>query len=340
MPFTNFPNGVSSLGIPQVGGGFPFPPAGGRAWFVDGSRGGDSQSGKDPARAVATIQEAVTLAGVGDIIFVYPKTMTAGATDPVDYAETIIIPAGKANLSIIGVPRGLTQGTLPQIKKGSGSTALLTVRSPGCLIANLGFNGSGSTGGGILLDSDGSTKDAFGTTIVGCHFKNCKGSAAAATGGAIMWGANGGGWNVRIEGCDFLDNRAGIVLLGTGVSVPKNIVIKNNIFYSSANTNVDCDIYLAAGSGVNGLVITGNDFATVDVPGYATSPTAARYLDLTNCVNGMLARNMFACLVNPAATEVTFGASGTAAKIPVTVRMAGNIGETSSTTEQNIVYRV
>jgi len=60
---------------------------------------------------------------------------------------------------LIGVSRGRTQGGLPQLKDGTETTAaILTIRAPGCLIANLGFNGSGNTGGGILLDADASTK--------------------------------------------------------------------------------------------------------------------------------------------------------------------------------------
>lgn len=316
--FTNFPNGVTSFGIPIVGNGYaPFPNKQGNVWFVDGTYGSDGYEGTSVKRAFATIQAAVTKASASDTIYILPKVMAAGATDPVSYAETIIIPAATSNLSLIGVARGNTQGGLPQIKKGSGSTALLTIRAPGCLIANLGFNGSGSTGGGILLDDDGSTKSAFGTTITGCHFKNCRGSSAtnAATGGAIQWASTGGAWQVRIENNRFYKNVGDIVLLGTSLSVPEDVVIKNNSFSDSAAVT-DCNLYLAAGSGMVGLTIRENAFGAIPAVGSGTNAT---YAVLTNCTGTMTDCN-FGC------SGKTFGATGNI-KVPTTVLMANNYQE-------------
>lgn len=267
------------------------------------------------AAVYTTIQAGVTAAGSKDAVLVSAPDMAAGAIDPTSYAETIIIAEGKSNLSIIGVLSNRTQGGLPQIKIGAGATAMLTIRSPGCLIQNLGFNGAGSTGGGILLDDDASTKSAFGVAIENCHFKNCQGSGAAVTGGAIMW-AIGGAWQVYIKGCEFFRNRASIVLKGTTTSVPVDIVIEDCIFGTNDTSLIDVDIYLAGGSGVDGLLIRNCDFATVDVPAYAGSGYTARYLYLVGCINGMLVNCNFAC------TGKTFG-DGTvnAAKIPATVRM-------------------
>ncbi len=285
-------------------------------YFVDGDNGADTNDGLSWAGAFATIQAALTAAVAGDTIYVLPKATAAGGTDPTDYAETLTIAAGKSGLRLIGVSSGVAQGAQPHIKKGSGSTALLTVRSPGCLISGLSFNGSGSTGGGILLDDDAATKSAFGTVIENCFFKNCKGSAAAATGGAIQWSAAGGAWQVRISGCHFFQNRGGIVLLGTSGSRPKDVIIEKCTFGSDVNTAVDADIYLGAGSGAEGLLIRNCDFQTVDVPGYATSPTAARYVSLAGC-EGAIAHCTFAC------TGKTFGAEGDGATIPTTVRISG-----------------
>ena len=98
-------------------------------WFVDGDIS-SSGGGKSWEKAYKTIQEAVTAASAGDTIFVAGRSITALATDPVSYAETIIIPNDKPQLSLIGVSRGRTQGGLPQIKIGAGSTAMITVRAP------------------------------------------------------------------------------------------------------------------------------------------------------------------------------------------------------------------
>ncbi len=298
-------------------GGMEFPSAGfgGTVRYVDGTNGSDSFSGRSKAQAFATIQAAVTASAAGDVILVVPKAMAAGATDPGSYAEAIVVPATKAGLAIIGLGTGMTQGGLPQIKVGAGTAPNLTVQAPGVLLANVGINGAGATGGGVLLDGDASTKDAMGFIARGCHFKNCKGSAAAATGGAVYWGSNGSCWQARIEGCHFYNNRAGIVLVGTGVSVPQDVAIVGCEFVGEPNTAVDADIFLSGGSGMIGLLIDDCRFGTVDVPAYATAPSAARYIDVTDC-KGSISRCTFAC------TGKTFGAAGDAALIPTTVRLS------------------
>lgn len=326
---------------PENTAGFDTPLSGGNVLFVDGdkSTGG---AGSTWADAYATIQAAVTAASTGDVIMVAERTITALATDPVSYAETVIIPNGTPSLSIIGVSRGRTQGGLPQIKiGGSSTTAMLTVRAPGCLIAGLGFNGASSTGGGILLDDDGGTsKVAFGTTIVDSHFKNCKAHATnGAVGGAIYTTSSGNAWQVKIAGNRFYKNVGGIVVVGTGGSVPQDWVIEDNTFSSSVNTEVDVDIYVA-GSGVKGLSIRNNAFETIDVP-TGTSGTIQRYVSLATGTYGALSDNTFACISNVSATEITFGATGTGGVIPVTVRMSKNFGEPSSagTNESGEIFR-
>ena len=314
-------------------GGLPLST--GKVIFVDGDAAGDG-SGTTWEDAFNDIQSAVTSASAGDVIYIAERTVAATGTDPVSYAETIIIPNSKSHLSLIGVPRGLTQGGLPQIKKGSGSTPLLTVRAPGCLIANLGFNGTDSTGGGIKLEDNGTTYVAFGTTIVNCHFKNCVSSGHASTGGAIY--STGSPWQIRISRCRFYKNIAGIVMVNTSYAVPQDWIIEDCEFGSSVATDTDADIYVAA-DGILGLVIRRCDFATVDVPSHSAGDSG-RYIQLGAGTFGMLSDSNFACLVNPAASEVTFGAAGTAGIIPTTVRIANCWGETSSTTERGWVNRV
>lgn len=305
-------------------------------WYVDGTNGNDSDVGNAPNRAFATIQAAVTAASRTDIILIRPKAMATGATDPSDYAETIIIPADKDGLALIGINTGRTQGGLPQIKKGSGSTALLTIRAPGCLIANLGFNGASATGGGILLDDDSSTKTAIGTTIYNCHFKNCKGSTAtnAATGGAIQWASTGCAWQVLISSCRFYKNVGDIVLLGTSVSVPQDVIIENCVFSGPA-ASVDCQLYLAGGSGMNGVIVRDCEFPAMPAIG---SGTNARYIDMTGCV-GQLVNCHFASIVSPTGSEGTFAAAGSLAKVPATVFITSCWGETTTSGETGEIFR-
>lgn len=323
MPVTIYPNGI--LATPNIGAEVAAAFASSKVFFVDGDYGLDGNMGTSPDQATKTIQRAVTLAslagdGDGCFVFVKTKAMAAGATDPSDYAETIIIPATASNLHLIGCSDNRTQGGQPQIKKGSGATALLTVRAPGCTIANLSFNGGGATGGGILLDDDGATKSAFGTSILNCFFKNCKGSSAtnAATGGAIQWSSAGNAWQVRIADCRFYKNVGDIVLLGTGGSVPQDVIIENNIFSGPA-ASVDCNLYLAGGGGMNGVIIRNNSFTCFPALGGGTN---VKQLALTGCI-GVLSGNRFAT------SGKTFGAAGNNL-VPATVFMSDNYQEAAA----------
>ncbi len=279
-------------------------------------------------RVYTTIQSAVTAVAAdtdpaaGHVILVKPGDITDMTGDPTSYAETVIIPATCANLTIKGMFDSRTQGGLPQIKKGSGAVAQITIRAPGCTIDSMGINGIGATGGGILLDDDTSTKTAFGTTIRNCHFKNCVGTTAtnAATGGAIMWSSTGGSWQVLIKGNRFYKNVGDIVLLGTSLNQPQDVIIEDNIFSGPA-ASVDCNLFLSAGSGMNGVIIRNNEFTAMPAIGAGTN---ARFAVLTGCT-GMMVGNSFAT-----STTLTFGATGTGAIVPVTVFMPKNYRETTT----------
>jgi hypothetical protein len=304
------------------------PVESGNIWYVDGdkSSGGAGESWSD---AFATIQAAVDACSSGDVIYIAARTITSGATDPISYEENITISNATQNISLIGVSRGRTQGGLPQLKDGSTTTQeILRIRASGCLIANLGFNGAGNTGGGILLDESASGYVSFGTTITGCHFKNCKGATATngATGGAIMWTSNGGAWQTLISENRFYKNVADIVLKGTSSSKPQDVVIEKNHF-SPVAANTDINIYGKGGSGFAYVSIDQNVFGQVPAVG---SGSNAVYMDLTGST-GMLTRNMFGCITAEAETDVTFGASGSAALVPTTVHMAGNWGQSGAT---------
>jgi hypothetical protein len=297
--------------------GMPIAPWTGKGTvvWVDGTSGSDNNDGSSPSDAKATIQAAVTLAGANGTVLVMPKLITDTTGDPTSYAETVIIPATHVSLKLIGVSNGLTQGGLPQIKKGSGSTALLTIRAGGCYVANMGFNGASSTGGGILLDDDYSTKFAFGTTIEGCHIKNCKVTATnAATGGGIYWTSAGNAWQVRISGNRFYRNAGGVAMLGTSNTVPQDVVIENNYFGGPASVT-DCHIFTAA-DGINGLVVHGNVFDNFPAVG---SGSNLRFVKLTGSI-GILSGNYFA-------DDKTFGAAGNGGIVPTTMLMSGNYDE-------------
>ncbi|KKL24177.1 hypothetical protein LCGC14_2417930 [marine sediment metagenome] len=318
------------------GGGLPLES--GRVHYVDGDLT-PTGTGRTWGAAFNTIAGAISEASAGDVLRIATLTMSSGAADPSSYEENLTIPAAKGSLSLIGTYRGKTQGGLPQLKDGATTTQeIIRVRAPGCVISDLGFNGAGNTGGGVLLDESGSGNTAFGTTIQGCHFKNCNGSTSTdvKTGGAIMWSAVGGAWQARIADNVFYKNTGDVVLKGTTSSRPQDVVIEDNTFSGPAGS-VDANLYLAGGSGMNGVTIKRNDFPAVDLPALG-SGTVLLYIDAASCT-GLLAGNTFATIVDTLGSEKTFGATGSGGIIPTTMRMANNWGEATANTYTGQIHR-
>ena len=306
-------------------------------FYVDGDNGSDSNIGTSPDTATATIQAAVTLAAAsnttnknGSIVYIKALKMAAAATDPSSYAENITIPAaGGDRMTLIGVSNNRTQGGLPQIKPGGTvASVCIDIRANGVTIANLGINGNSTAGAalniGVKINSDGATGtySSYGTSILSCHFKNCTGTTVTdcRTGGAITWSANGDGWSTLIKGNNFYKNVCDICLLGTSNSVPQDVIIEDNVF-SGPTASVDTQLYLAGGSGMNGVIIRNNIFPAIGTLG---SAVVKRFISATGCV-GIMEGNSFGT-----ATTLTFGASGTGALIPATVFMPRNYRETTT----------
>ncbi len=99
MPLTNFPNGITSFGVPVLGGGEITTT--GNVRFVGSTRSGSSNgnSGKDPEHAWNTIDYAVgkMTANNGDIVVVCPghvETVTAAAGLAIDVAGITFVGIG------------------------------------------------------------------------------------------------------------------------------------------------------------------------------------------------------------------------------------------------------
>jgi len=261
--------------------------------------------------------------------------MAATDTDPISYTTNLVI--NVPQVSLIGVSRGRTQGGLPQLKVGATTTSpIIEIKAPGVLIQNIGINGAGGTGGGIkLTDDGGTTSAAFGWSVLGCHFKNCLGTDAtgAETGGAVWIGANGGAWQGLLAGNRFYKNVGDFVLAGTSVSVPQDIVIEGNDFSGPA-ASTDCNIFTSSG-GINGLVVRDNTFSAMPA---LSGGNNLRYVDLTGSV-GILANNYFSSITAPTSAAGTFASAGSLAKVPDTMFIAHNYGESTTTAETAEIFR-
>ncbi len=134
---------------------------------------------------------------------------------------------------------------------------------------------------------------------------------------------------MRIKGCKFYKNVGDIVLIGTSSDVPQDVVIEDCVFGGPASS-VDCNLYLAGGSGMNGVTIRNCVFQQLPALG---SGSNLRYIKAAGCV-GMMVGCTFGCQTSTTGgTKITFKASGTGADIPTTLHIAQCYGQSITASE-------
>ena len=167
MPLTNFPNGLSSFGVPLIGGGGLLPYSG-TYFFVKPYSGNDGNNGKSPAKALKTLARALALATAdkGDVVYMIAESNTAALTS--DY-QTAALDWNKDGVHLIGVNAGPIMSHRSRIAALStvlDIADLFTVSADGCLIANLE----------IIYSLSGATSAATRAMVVSGqrnHITNC-----------------------------------------------------------------------------------------------------------------------------------------------------------------------
>jgi len=234
MATTNFPNGLSSFGIPLTG---DMPnKAYGKRFFVDAKVGVDGRNGRSPDKAFKTMAEAFQHVSSGDVILVRGKVR-----------EQISTPAGVFDVTVIGAsnnPRHADDHTESDGARGSSgatwttpaaptaATPLLIVRQQGWTFENILFDGPADASCVQLLRDAGAgdlERDASHAEFSGCRFD----------GSLIGIENNGGAGFVRVERCRFYRQTgagaAGIKTTSTSVAVPLNWNILDSHFADNAS---------------------------------------------------------------------------------------------------------
>ena len=277
---TNFPGGLSSMGVPLTGGGNPF----GNYWFVStAANASDGNSGKDTVHAFATIAKAISKGVAGDNIILSPGTHS------VDVSASALVPL--ADMQFIGA--------IPPIG-GKPSTIITADADDGVTLVDLDVDGTGWHGIEFLLVAGGATAvDLFDvsqtTAVTGAVFNDCwfnlnsvdkagkvraialdDGTNATTglvvrncrfVGGDATTGASeyidigvGGAPSALIEGCTFelesADGDAiGINFLDPGAVTSYAITIRNNDFIGPDDGGGDAEGIVIAGAADDAEVI-------------------------------------------------------------------------------------
>ena len=303
MTITNYPNGISSFGMPLIGS------TTGAVWFVDDS-GSNGNSGTDSDNPFADIDYAIgrCTANKGDVIIVMP-----GHTE--DIATTGGITLDVAGVKIIGLGSG---GDRPAITfSATDSTFAITKAS--CTIRNIVFQAAvAEVVVGITLSAaahytsfeaiesyEGSSAGTYNfvnflTATTACNwlsFKDCIFIGDDANNDSFINGAIHDG--LVVENCIFHANTAqgtacGLIFCSGNVT---NMRIKNCDFASA----VDDAVFIDCNGVANGGVVSYCNFSSLDTTG-----AAAACIDLTGA-------HCFECYVSGDADAFAIVGGGSAA---------------------------
>lgn len=242
--YTDFPNGVTSFGIPQFGGsGGPLTSSFGKTWFVNANSslgtsgigpGSNGNSGQSPSTPFLTFTKLFTVLNSGDVVNFVGKI-----------TEQLVTPANVFNVTINGcgtrprhadaVPAGgsytAAQWGPPATGAVSGQ-ATVRVLQQGWVFSNILFTMESATAAGIEIVRNAAAgeleRDASHASILGCRF--------AGAGVGIRSGVAGLfteiPFNVEVAGCTFSGQTTAMSdAIGTN-----GWYIHDNVFYANTST--------------------------------------------------------------------------------------------------------
>lgn len=138
MSLTEYPNGVTSFGVPVVPEGIPFGKDS-KVFFVDPSGGADGSDGsiKRPLKTLATALSKAR-ANKNDVVFLIAKGNSSSVTT--DY-QSVALDWNKDLVHLVGINvEGMIgqRSRIAQLSTVKDIENLFTVSANGCVIANIG----------------------------------------------------------------------------------------------------------------------------------------------------------------------------------------------------------
>lgn len=215
MTLTNYPNGISSMGVPVIPGR-----AFGNVWFVDPSNGNDGNSGMERNRAFKTLTRAFLKVSNDDTILLSGGDFTGNYETPLNAAASFV--------RVIGQPIG-ANGFRTWMGATTASSPIIDVRARGWSFENIEFDCPTESSGIALSKTVDGTERCDFTTIRNNIF----------TTGKYGVEVQGGGTHVHIHNNKFDQltetGAFGIHVTSTGFQIPAFWVVEDNIFATSLN---------------------------------------------------------------------------------------------------------
>jgi hypothetical protein len=198
MALTNFPNGITSFGVPVLGniGGIPLT---GTYYFVNPATGSDAYDGTSPETPFATLPAAynATTAGNNDVIVLIGDGSTAGTA-----RLTSTLTWAKNATHLIGVTAPTMISQRARISHSTTATTnfkLMNVTASGCIFSNFSlFQGVGQASTDEQLIDIAGDRNYFGNV----QFGGMGAANGAGRAGSYSVYLNDGDENT-FDGCTF-----------------------------------------------------------------------------------------------------------------------------------------
>lgn len=237
MSLTNFPNGITSFGVPVIPGGIPFGKSS-KTFFVDPVAGLDGNKGTDISRPLKTLSKAHSLctSGANDVVFMISRTNTS--SDTTDY-QSAVLTWSKDACHLIGINAGgnvAQRSRIAQLSTATNIDNLFTVSGNNCIIANIHvFHGV----------ADATSKGAVSVSGSRNHFINCHlaGIGHADMDTADNYSLSLSGSENLFEGCTI-----GLDTIARGSAANYEMVFSGG---ATRNTFKDCSVIGYAESATN-----------------------------------------------------------------------------------------
>ena len=268
MALTNFPNGITSFGVPVVGGvgGIPLT---GTWWFVNPASGSDAYDGQSPETPFQTIYAAYQAAASGnnDVIVLIGNGATSGtarlslanaqAANSAATSGSLIWAKNALHLIGEGSPTGIsnrarmappTTYTAATFLNGQSvaSTPVVKVTGSGCIFANFQIWGGFSTGNaGMITWQDEGNRNYYASV----HFAGQSDAASAGGTASRSLVLSGGGEHV------FQDCTVGVDTVQRTTGVTRTLEFKGG---TARNSFLGCvfPVTLASASAASPTIYT------------------------------------------------------------------------------------
>lgn len=307
MTATNFPFGITSLGIPVLPGGIPFHKDQ-KIFFVDPAGGSDTNAGTDLQYPLASIEQAysLTTANQHDVVYYIAGSSSNTLQAAVTWAKNF------THLVGIGAPTNVAQrARIFQLSSLTGASPLFNITATGCIFKNFyifqgvadatslvnvqvtggrnyfenvhfagGGNATQAVNGGASLKLDGAEENYFHRCTIGVD------TAVAATGMSALL-IDGSTQRNTFEDCLFqlfIGNAgANLVELTDATSADRWNRFKNcNFFSNSTNdgTTMTSAFVIPAGHTITAKLFLENCRGLGFTDWNTTADTKVLYMDM------------------------------------------------------------